>query len=453
MVNPLSQPETIPVRRFLDGAHIHQLNALAAFDRHEARFFSLEWHRRARKSTLACNLLIRESCRYPKRSYVYVGPTKEQARNILWDDPNMLFAYLPPQEVFGWEKNEQKLYIRFANGSILRIRGADDPGTLRGIDAAGIVFDEWPLMDETIWTGIFCPIMAQDPRRWAIFCWTPIGENHATDMHAAGANDPEWYVQTLKASESGLIPPDELVKAKKRMPPTLYDQEMECAHITDEERVLITSRMLDELNGYEVDDGDERGIISCDPSMGGDEAVFMAFRGRALVGMEAHHERDPMKLLGFLTIFGRKHGINTYVIDSIGIGGPLCARMSELGANVIPFNSSETSARPGFFNKRAEAWWAARDDIQDHKVDPVEDAETRRQLAGVRYGVADSSGLLRIELKDKAKKRIGRSPDRGDCYVMGRWAMPLAENPANTRKPTNTRYRRQRPSCAVGASY
>ena len=109
----------IPTRRFLDGMHPWHKEVFRVFDAHLARFYSLEWHRRARKTTCWLNLAIREACKYPKRTYLLIGPTKEQERQIVWDDPNMLDAALPAQVEMGWEKNEQKLQVRFANDSRL----------------------------------------------------------------------------------------------------------------------------------------------------------------------------------------------------------------------------------------------------------------------------------------------------------------------------------------------
>jgi hypothetical protein len=75
-----------------------------------------------------------------------------------------------------------------------------------------------------------------------------------------------------------------------------------------------------------------------------------------------------------------------------------------------------------FVNVRAAAWWAMRD-----ALDPSHGAtialppsrELRAELCAPRYE-RQSSGL-KIEDKDETKKRIGRSPDLGDAYVMANW--------------------------------
>jgi len=216
----------IPVKRFLDGMHKWQLEVLKDFDAKAARFFLINWHRRARKTTLAINALIKECCKNPNSRYGYITSTFKAAKNIVWIDPNMLKAYLPME--FIDKINESELYVRFKNGSILSIHGADQPDSIRGIDFKGVVLDEWALCKVMLWDEILRPIITQDANRWAMFLFTPKGKNHAYQSVVKAKNSPEWKVYTLKSSESGIIPPAELEKAKQELPQRVFAQEMEC---------------------------------------------------------------------------------------------------------------------------------------------------------------------------------------------------------------------------------
>jgi len=452
----------IPNERFNSGLHEWQCDMLSAFDRRQARFIVLEWHRRARKTTLGLNLLIRECCRYPKRTYVYVAPTYTQARNIIWDDPNMLDAYLPTHDEIGWRKNEQKLHIRFANGSVLAVRGGDNPDSLRGIDAAGVVFDEWAMLKPAIWTEIFRPIIAQDSKRWALFAYTPKGQNHATimfdrairlgdpgvrlpDRGAADTCLPEWYASRLDGEFTGLLPPAELEKARSDMSPSMYDQEIRCARVTDEERVLITSAMLADLQHYERHGQESRRAIACDPSMGGDECViYVGDTGspRFIIDQQILRERDTMKIVGHLGIMGAKHKIELYGIDTIGVGKGIGDRLSEMGKTVIPFCSSEASNDPTqFANLRAAAYWYTMNRVRAHDVPYPADALLRRQLSSLRYKTPQSNGRLLIEPKDEYKRREGHSPDRADAYVILNWTLQFATPEENRRTRGRVRWK------------
>ncbi len=109
----------VPIKRFLDGIHKWQLEILKDFDAKKIRFFLINWHRRARKTTLAVNILIKECCKNPNSRYGYITSTYKAAKNIVWTDPNMLKSYLPMDAV---EKiNESELYVKFTNGSIFSL--------------------------------------------------------------------------------------------------------------------------------------------------------------------------------------------------------------------------------------------------------------------------------------------------------------------------------------------
>jgi len=437
---------TVPIRRFLDNLHCHQLNVLKALDGGRSRFFILVWHRRARKTTLGINLLIRECVRQPKSVYLYVGPTYKQAKSIIWRDPNMLFSYLPDPAAMRWEKNESELFIHFANGSILQIKGGDDPDSLRGIDCKGVFFDEWALMKEEIWTEIFRPIIAQDPQRWAMFAFTPKGQNHASRMWQNARQWDGWYCDLLKASHSGLISASELTKARQEMPRSLYDQEFECSFVTDEKRTLITSRMIDDLRQVNLWRTETRRIVACDPATGGDECVIKVFENEREIDQVILHENNTMIIAGHLKNIGLRHRTEDYIVDEIGIGKGIVDDLYQNHKQVQSFNSAcKATDCHRFANLRAEAWWYVAERIQAHEVDYIEDEETRRQLSSVRYRVVNSTGKILLDPKSDTRKLLGHSPDRADAYVMGIYGLQFVQ-PQHRRRPWHRerlRYKRR----------
>jgi len=413
---------TIPNDKFLLGLHTAQKEVFTAFDTRAKRFFLLKWHRRARKTTLLLNLLIRECIHYPNRIYPYIAPTYRQAKNIVWQDPTMLFSYLPDQGEMGWERNDTELYIRFANGSMLPIKGGDDPDSLRGMNAHGLGLDEWAQMKESVWTEIFRPIISEDSSRWAAFSYTPVGENHATELWRRSKDWPDWFQSELRASQSGLIPQEELDKARREMPPFLYEQEFECADITDEELTLITSKLIDGLRGYTLVRGYIKKLVSCDPdaSLTGDECVIYYFENEAIKDEKVFHERDPKKIAHECQLMGRKHKTNNYVIDTIGVGLGVVSDLNTLGCNVIRFDSRQKAIKhEKFANVRAEAHWYVMEQMMNHEIPYPEDLLLRQDLTSVKVNPIGRFGKILLEPNLKTKARLGRSPDRGDTFVMG----------------------------------
>jgi hypothetical protein len=64
-------------------------------------------------------------------------------------------------------------------------------------------------------------------------------------------------------------------------------------------------------------------------------------------------------------------------------------------------------------------YWTLMQAVIDKRISYPEDEELRRQLINVSYEVTGSSGEIKIMDKDIIKKRIGKSPDRADCFAYG----------------------------------
>lgn len=187
--------------------------------------------------------------------------------------------------------------------------------------------------------------------------------------------------------------------------------------------VLIPSRILEALADNMIVEPFTRSLAAIDPSQGGDEFVILIFKNTEIVDTIIYHERDTMKSTGLADVSMRRHGINSCVIDSIGVGAGIADRLSELGYNVYRIKSSSKSYDDRFLNLRANMWFAAAEKIRQKKSEYPRDEEMRRQLTSVRYIVKDSTGKIQIEPKADVRKRIGRSCDRADAFVMGLWGL------------------------------
>jgi len=447
----------IPTPKFTERLRDHQVEFLEAFDSGRARFSNLEWHRGSYKTTTVINLLIRECVEHPRHKYVYVGPTQVQAREIVWDDPNMLPDALPDKSKFFWKRNEQKMTITFENGALLKIGGADKPDSWRGIDADGGACDEWALMKHSTWTEVIEPIMSREPKpgcrkRFWIFIYTPKGPNHATMMFniSACVDDeanlptegkakkcqPEWFASRLINSKSGIIKKEEIARLLKEveqglLPLSFYEQEYECKRITDEERTLITSAMIDRLNtrnwgSIRHTATEIRRIVAIDPAFGGDVCNIKGIEnGRVLKEKKMHFGGgDPMthSVVFEGKLMAKEINTRNFIVDCIGNGKGVADGLAidEMRYNVQYFNSAglvENSAM--YANKKAEAVHFVAGKISRCEVEPIEDYETRRQLVYLSRYKVTNRGLMIMRLNDEVKKDLGCSPDNGLCYVYG----------------------------------
>lgn len=219
----------VPVPFYTETEHKWQ-RKIRAFQK---RFQVVCWHRRARKTTMALNILIQACAGTRNKTYGYVGPTYEQTKSIAVVDPMMLKRYLP-KEICRKPFNESELRQEFITGSVLEMKGADKPERIAGVGWQGVILEEWAKMKNgrQLWEEILQPILREN-NGWALFIFTPKGKNFAYEyfMRAGQDTTGEWGQSLLKASESGIIFPDELIKAKENMPERLYMQEFECAFL------------------------------------------------------------------------------------------------------------------------------------------------------------------------------------------------------------------------------
>lgn len=167
--------------------------------------------------------------------YWHIFPTKVEAKDAIWRDPTMLFNIIPKDLIL--KTNEQELVVYFKNGSVLQLKGADEPDTLRGAGPFGVVLDEFAHMKFEAWQVIEPIIRANGG--WAWFIGTPKGRNHLYDFYNRGQEGhKEWKSYILKASTSGVIPLQQLEESRKTSTADIFSQEYECAFLEGEGQVF-----------------------------------------------------------------------------------------------------------------------------------------------------------------------------------------------------------------------
>jgi hypothetical protein len=107
------------------------------------------------------------------------------------------------------------------------------------------------------------------------------------------------------------------------------------------------------------------------------------------------------------------------LVDSIGLGAGVVDRLRELGLPVRGINVSESPAlKNSYKNLRTELWFKAKAWFEQRDCSMPKDDELCADLVSVKYLAPDSSGRLAIESKDQTKRRLRRSPDVADAFVL-----------------------------------
>lgn len=205
-------------------------SAFVPYHRAQSRFSCTVAHRRAGKTVARVNKLVRSAAlaQLEAPRYGYLAPYYVQAKDIAW-------AYLkkyaaPILQATKGKINESELSVTLGhNGAVIRLYGAENIERLRGLYFDGIVADEAQDIAPSALTSVIMPALS-DRKGWLDLSGTPKGwANLLGKVYRMALDDPDWYVQVLKASQTGLIDAAELAILRKNMPENEYEQEFECS--------------------------------------------------------------------------------------------------------------------------------------------------------------------------------------------------------------------------------
>lgn len=196
------------------------------FHQRPHRFGVMVAHRRAGKTVACINELIHRALYSKKKRarYAYIGPQLKQAKKIAWE---YLKEYTEGMQLKKPSETELTVILRH-NKAEVTIYGADNPDSFRGQYFDGVILDEYGDMHPSIWGKILLPTLA-DRRGWAVFIGTPKGKNHFYKIFMEAGQKGNWFRFLLKASESGILPPEELVLQASEQTEDEYAQEYECS--------------------------------------------------------------------------------------------------------------------------------------------------------------------------------------------------------------------------------
>lgn len=195
-------------------------------------------------------------------------------------------------------------------------------------------------------------------------------------------------------------------------------------------------------------DGVGMSCLAHDVAFGGGDANTYARRHGhwydRIISETHKGEVDPIDLAARSTMLMRD-GCPVVVDMGGGYGSGVYSHLKNnvQGLTVHGFNGERESkkrARDGklkFRNLRAEAWWKFREALEPGLGEPVAlppDRELVADLAAPTWKLTPQG--IQIEKKAELKKRLGRSPDKGDAVVMA-WAFGEDSVSARIRVASN----------------
>ncbi|MBE6467055.1 MAG: PBSX family phage terminase large subunit [Alphaproteobacteria bacterium] len=302
----------------------------------------------------------------------------------------------------------------------LRDQDAQKIKSLEGVDIAWI--EEGQSISKKSW-DILSPTIRKDGSE----IWISMNRNEE--------NDPLWVLLAANPDERTMVVkvnyydnpfcPEELKiqaqKCKKEHPD-------DYAHIWLGQPLSQSSAKL--IAPTDVKHAFESKISSCDSPLvigldiarfGDDSTVFCFRRGRYCQRFEVLKKQDTVSIANYCQGIIQAHNPARVFLDVGGIGAGvydiLYSRGFRSTIRAINFGS-KAILEDRYVNRRAEMWDNARAWLcQELPVQLPCDDELLNDLCSVNKKY-DSLGRLQLESKDEIKKRLGRSPDKADAFVL-----------------------------------
>ena len=209
---------------------------------------------------------------------------------------------------------------------------------------------------------------------------------------------------------------------------------------------LIKKAQATMYQDFEVEDYPR--ILSVDTARFGDDASnFWLRQGKKAQFLQQMKKADSMQLAGEITRLIDELKIDQCFIDTTGgTGSGAYDRVCQLGygskITEVNFASKATTNRKLYANKRAEMYGLARDWMKDggslYSTDENLNAQVRYELSSVNYSY-DKQNRMVLENKEEVKKKIGKSPDYADGFVLS-FAYPVQTKIEQQRNVDQTDY-------------
>lgn len=388
------------------------------FHERPQRFACIVAHRRAGKTTACIHDEQRAAltCERERPRFAYIAPQLKQAKAVAWD---IVKAAASPLLRHGVSINESELRVDYPNGGQIRLYGADNPDSMRGIYLDGVVLDEPAQIDPTLWPEIIRPALS-DRQGWAAFIGTPKGRDAFYQVWRHAGTSVDWFSLKLPASKTGIIPEKELDAARAIMSPSQYAREFECSfdepdvdQFIDTETVDIARQRTGRATGPK--------LLGVDVARHGDDRTVAVFRNGDLVEREditVWRGVDLMQTAGRVAEIINQRQPKATFIDGVGVGGGVVDRLKQLGFSVVDVNAgSKAMATDRYANSRAEMWAKMREWLKDTGSIPTERDDLADDLTAPLYEF-DHLNRLKLEKKEDMKRRGLPSPDIGDALAL-----------------------------------
>ena len=383
------------------------------------RFTVLALHRRAGKTELALRQLLDAALRFdqPLGLFLYVAPLLKQAKVIAWQRLKQIVAPLVEHRLAEVNESELRIVLR-SSGASIRINGADNPDSMRGLRVDGVVLDEVADIKPETWREVLQPALA-DRLGWAMFIGTPHGINLFSELFFNARGKDDWHAASYTCYDTDALLSVEIERYRSSVDENTFRREMLCDFSAAGENQLISLsdvQLAAQRHLKPADYAWAGRVLGIDPARFGDDRSVVFPRQGLFAGKPwVFKGLDNMQLSDRIAQIIEEWKPDVVFCDA-GNGAGVIDRLRQLHYDVteVPFSGSPT--HPRFLNKRVEMWWDTREWLRAGGVIP-DLVELKQDLAGPTYRFTPAD-KIQLESKDDLKARGLPSPDLGDALAL-----------------------------------
>lgn len=326
-------------------------------------------------------------------TYYYFLPTYSQAKKVIWDnidnDGFRMLDHIPKELIKG--TNATELKIELMNGSIIQLIGADEfKKSGVGTNPIGVVFSEYSITDPQAWRFV-SPILAVNGG-WAIFNFTPRGQNHAWTLLQQAKENPKWFTEILTINDTKVLTDEGLEEEKKTNPQDIIEQEYYCKFIEGAgaffKRVNENVYLADdkEIEGHKyqlgVDWAKTQDYTVITPF---DLTTFKVLKQDRFNQIDYNLQKSRLET-AYLRYF--KPMVN---MDSTGVGEPIYDDLCQRSMRLFPYKFTEQSRRDLLVNLQLL--------LEQNRIKIPNEETLVNELLSFRYTV-NEKGRTRIEVPE-----------------------------------------------------
>lgn len=220
--------------------------------------------------------------------------------------------------------------------------------------------------------------------------------------------------------------PDWYAKQQNELDPVVLAQEVDIDYNASTSDSYISGELVEDAQRLGPADVEVNGpwIIGVDAAhMGDDESVITKRRGLLTLPQISRRKIDGPELAGLildecqqLELAGGEIGAIVIELDGPGVSCFDVLKRSKYTKALVGVHTGIRLSDNRNYNLKAKMWRSALDYLKAGGCCLPRDPEMKAQLPSLRYLYKD--GLLLMEDKKGYKKRLGKSPDRADSWVL-----------------------------------